>query len=89
MKTNKYKTVEGILFIEAELPPKSEKIMSSNKGANATREFKKAIIKSTFDEEKFPIDSIWMMSDVPPQKVSFFGEEILIIQEKDLYARID
>lgn len=62
---------------------------SSSSSADSPRIFKKAIIRNTFDEEKYPVDSVWMMGESPGMKINFFGEKIIEIQEKDLHARID
>lgn len=62
------------------------KISSSSQ--NSPREFKKAKIKKTFNNKKFPIDSVWMMGESPGIKVNFFGKKIIIIQKRDLYERI-
>lgn len=95
--TNKYKTVEGWFFVEIEKPTQPQldsyykvngEVRSSN-SAGTPVEFKKAIIKHTCDEARFPIDSVWMMGEAPGIKINFFGEKITAIQEKDLYARID
>lgn len=96
--TNKYKTVDGWFFVEIEKPTQAQldsyykttgEVRSSTKSAGSPVEFKKAIIKHTCDESKYPIDSVWMMGEVPGIKINFFGEKITAIQEKDLYARID
>lgn len=94
---SKYKTREGILFVEI-VKPTSEQVNSyySNTGEFKTsgnsddnpRVFKKAIIKHTFCEDKFPLDSEWIMGEVPGMKINFFGEKLILLQEKDLYARI-
>lgn len=86
---SKYTTVEGVFFVKIEKAPKTEDIQSSSNTASALKTFKKAIIKHTFDEEKFPIDSEWIMGEAPGMNIIFFGEEITVIQEKDLYARIN
>jgi len=50
--------------------------------------FKKAIIKETFNEKKYPVNSEWMMGESPGIKGMFFGEPVILIQEKDLYKRL-
>lgn len=62
------------------------KLVSSDK--NSIILFQKAFIKETFDEQKYPVGSTWMMGESPGMKGCFFGEPILLIQEKDLYKRI-
>lgn len=94
---NKYKTQDGIFFVEIQ-QASQEKINSyyttnnelktSGNSDNNPRIFKKAIIKHTFCEEKYPIDSVWMMGEVPGMKINFYGEKLILIQEKDLYAKI-
>lgn len=62
------------------------KLVSSNQKSVVV--FKKAIIKETFDEARFPVDSEWMMGESPGIKGAFFGEPVHLIQEKDLFKRI-
>jgi hypothetical protein len=93
----KYKTEEGKLFVEI-IPPTQEEVnnyyrssgefkSTGNSDANQ-REFKTAKIKHTFDEVKYPIDSIWIMGESPGMKVNYRGEKIIIISKNDLYARV-
>lgn len=98
MSLSKYTTVDSMFFVEI-VKPTPEQVKSfyakntgeikSSDSANAPKEFKKAIIKHTCNEEKYPIDSVWMMGESPGIKINFFGDLITAIQEKDLYARID
>ncbi len=92
----KYTPEEGLLFIKVISPTEKEKssyhkgkIKISGTSQNSAREFNKAIIKHTYDENKYPVDSVWMMGEAPPMEVNFFGEHIEIIQVKNLYARIE
>ncbi|MFT6125889.1 MAG: hypothetical protein ACJAVA_000331 [Flavobacteriaceae bacterium] len=94
---NRYKTQEGLFFVEIVKPTKDqiESYYSNNNEFKSTgssednpRVFKKAIIKNTFCVEKYPVDSEWMMGEVPGMKINFFGEKLIMIQEKDVYARI-
>lgn len=86
---SKYTTVEGKLFVDIEEAPKVGGITSSNSSVTGVVKFKKAIIKHTFDEEKYPIDSQWIMGEAPGMKGTFFGEELVVIEERNLYARIN
>lgn len=95
---NKYKTEEGIFFVDIEEASESQiknyysnsgEMKSSSTSASTPRVFKKATILHTFDEEKYPIDSVWIMGESPGMKINFFGEKIMLIKQKDLYARID
>lgn len=97
MSTTKYKMQEGIFIVDIEKPTEKDikkyydttgEIRSSSKSASSPREYQKATILHTFDEEKYPIDSIWMMNDVPGSVINFFGERLIEIQERDLHARI-
>ena len=89
---NNYKPKEGVLFVDIIEPKKKETdnghFKSTGNSDNNPRIFKKAIIKATFSEEKYPVDSAWMMGESPGIKVDFFGEYIIIVQEKDLYAQV-
>jgi len=98
LKNTKIKqTKEGWFSVEIETPSADVldryysngdlKVPSSSK--ESPRVFKKAKIKHTFDEVKFPTGSVWMMGESPGMKINFFGEKLIMIQEKDLYARLD
>lgn len=63
-------------------------IKISSSSQNSPREFKKAKILSTYNEKKYPVGSVWMMGESPGLKINFFGDKIIMIQKKDLYARI-
>ena len=66
-----------------------EEITKSSSSKDKPRVFKKAIIQETSDEKEFPKNSIWMMGETPGLLINFFGEKVIMVQEKDLYARID
>jgi hypothetical protein len=98
MSSVKYTTEEGIFYVDIVKPSQKEidsyykntgEIQSSSSSADTPRTFQKAVIKSTWNEDLYPIDSIWMMGESPGMSVNFFGEKITMIQQKDLYARID
>lgn len=98
MNSKNFKTVEGIFFVDIEKPTEKQigsyyantgEIKSSSSNANTPRIFKKATILNTFDEKKYPVGSVWMMGESPGMKINFFGNKVMAIQEKDLYARID
>lgn len=90
-------TVEGLLFVDIQAPTQEEidsyyssaGEIKSTSDKNAPRIFKKATILHTWDEEKFPKESVWMMGESPGMTINFFGKKFTAIQEKDLYARID
>lgn len=93
-----YKTVNSWFFVDIEKPSQTQidsyysntgEIKSSGSSAGAPVIFKRATIKHTFDEEQFPVGSVWMMGESPGITINFFGEKLTAIQEKDLYARID
>ena len=86
---SKYTTVPGLFYVEIEDAPKSDAITSSRNTASAEKKLKKVTILHTFDDEKYPVGSVWMMGEVPGMKLNFFGEKFIAIQEKDLYARIN
>lgn len=95
---NKYTTEEGRFFVDIEKASQEEldkyysstgEIKPSSSSKSSLREFKKAIIKSTFDEINYPVGSIWIMGESPGIGINFFGEKITVIQQKDLYARIN
>lgn len=98
MSLNKYTPIEGWFFVDIERPSQAQldsyysntgEIKSSGSSAGAPVPFKKATINSTYDENRFPIGSTWMMGQSPGIVINFFGEKIIAIQEKDLYARLD
>ena len=98
MSSNSYKTRDGLFFVDIEKPTKeltdkyyldTGEIRSSTPTASTPKEFQKATISHTFDEDKYPTGSVWMMGETPGMKINFFGESFIAIQEKDLYARID
>lgn len=62
---------------------------SSSANSSGPRSFQKAKIINTFDKEKYPMDSEWMIGETPGQIINFFGEKITLIQQKDLYERIE
>lgn len=89
---------EGWFTVEIIQPNKEElksyyintgEIETSSQSESSPRIFKKAIILSTFDEDKYPLNSVWMMGESPGIKVNFFGKKIILIKESDLYERID
>lgn len=87
---------EGWLKVEIESPTKEvvESYYEINKklkikGDNPPRVFKKAKILGTFDSLKYPVNSVWMMGESEGIEINFFGESIRLIQEKDIYERID
>lgn len=95
---SKYTTAEGIFYVSIEEPTKKQvksyydktgEIESSGTNSNAPKTFKKATILHTFDEKKYPINSLWMMGESPGLIINFFGDKLIMIQEKDLYARIN
>lgn len=91
------KTIEPFLSVEIIKPTQEDldayykntgEIKISGTSQNAPREFKKAKVISTYNDKKYPIDSVWMMGESPGMKINFFGDKIIMIQKKDLYARI-
>jgi len=96
MSMNKYKMQEGRFLVEIEKPTKEQvesywlanNEFKSMDASNDPKVFKKATIKHTFSEEKYPIDSVWMMGESPGIIINFFGEKLTMIQEKDLHAQI-
>ena len=93
-----YKMEEGKLSVEIIKPSQKEiksyytntgEIETSSQSESSPRVFKKAIILSTFDSINYPVNSSWIMGESPGMKVNFFGEKLVLIQQKDLYARID
>lgn len=98
MSTNNHIPVEGLLYVDIIKPTEKEiqsyykstgEIKSSSSSVTSARVCQKAIIKNTFDQKKYPVGSTWMVGDTPPNKLNFFGEQILTIEERNLYARID
>ncbi len=61
---------------------------SSSANSSGPRSFQKALVLNSFDLEKYPKDSEWMIGDAPGQEVNFFGERITIITDLNLYERI-
>lgn len=94
---NLSKTLKPFFSVEV-IKPTAEELKSyyedtgeiklSSSAQNSPREFKKAKILSTYNEKKYPVGSIWMMGESPGLKINFFGDKIIMIQKKDLYARI-
>ena len=94
-----YKTEEPNLFVDIISPTQEDingyykdngEIRSSSAASSSKpREFKRAIIKSTFDEERYPVGTEWIMGESPGITANFFGEKVIIIKTKDLYARIE
>lgn len=91
------KTEEGILFVELTKPtPKhldqyyknTGKIKVSENSSSSPRQYQKAKILFTFDEEKYPVGSVWVVGETPGITISFFGEELTEIRQMDLRARI-
>ena len=91
-------TAKPFLFVEITKPTQEEldlyykdssEIKFTGSSQNAPREFKKATVVSTYNNKKYPIDSVWMMGESPGMKINFFGDKITMIQKKDLYARIN
>ena len=66
-----------------------EEITKSSSSKDKPRIFKKAIIQQTSNQTEFPKDSVWMMGETPGMLINFFGEKVIMVQEKDLYARIN
>lgn len=98
MSQTKYTPTEGLFYVDIEHPSQEEingfyiktsELKLSGTSNNAPRIFKKAIIKHTCDQKHYPVGSVWMMGEVPGMVVNFFGEKIIIVQQKDLYARIN
>lgn len=98
MNSNKYTPIEGWFFVDIEKASQAQldsyysntgEIKSSGSSAGAPVEFKKATINFTCNEEEYPVGSVWMMGQSPGITINFFGEKLVAIQEKDLYARID
>lgn len=68
---------------------KNNELKSSDSASNSSpRVFKQATIKQTFDEVKYPLESTWMMGESNGVTINFFGDKLVMIQTKDLYARI-
>lgn len=89
------KTEEPWLFVEIEKLDQLEvdSYYEKNKefkntGATAPYIFRVAVIKNTFDEEKYPVGSKWMIGDAPAMKVNFLGEKITMIKQLNLYGKI-
>lgn len=95
---SKYTTAEGLFYVEIQAPTREEirkyyentgEIEVSANSDNSPRIFKKATVVHTCDEEKYPVGSLWMMGESPGLTINFFGEKLVMIQEKDMYARIN
>ena len=95
---SKYKTVEGIFYVDIVSPSNEEKesyftkngeIKSSSNTASTPRAMQKATILHTCNETTFPIGSTWMIGETPGLTINFFGEKLTMIQLKDIYARIN
>ena len=98
MSLNKYTTEDSLFFVDIIEPSTEEvnnyysntgEIKSSGSSKNNPKIFKKAIIKFTCDAYNYPIDSEWIMGESPGTTINFFGEKLILIQQKDLYARIN
>lgn len=92
------KTIEPFLSVEITKPTQKEldayykntgEIKISNSSQNSPREFKKARVISTYNKKKYPIGSVWMMGESPGMKINFFGDQVVMIQDKDLYAQVE
>ena len=91
----KYKTDGNWLFVEI-TENTQEEINQYYKnsgefkstGNSKPREFKTALILSTFDDEKYPVGTRWIMGESPGIKVSYRGDKITMITKSDIYARI-
>lgn len=96
--TNTIKHTKGSwLFVTIEAPSKevvneyyetTGEMPSKSGSANSPREFKKATIEHTFNQLEYPKGSVWMMGESPGMKINYFGQKIIAIQEKDIYARV-
>lgn len=91
-------TTDTWLFVEIEKPSQEQidsyykntgELKSTTETAESPRIYKIATIKNTFDNVQYPVGSVWMMGDTPGIKVNFFGQQILKIQDRNLYARLD
>lgn len=58
------------------------------KSDSAPAQYQKAIILNSFDLEKYPIDSEWMISETKGIKANFFGEPKILIKWGDLRERL-
>ncbi len=87
-----FNTLEPWLHIELEKPTKEQEdsfYEGKIRGSKQASVFRKAIITKTFSEAKFPLNSVWMIGDSDPMEVNFFGERILLVQEMQLYDRVE
>lgn len=98
MSLNRFKTKEPWLYVSITAPTTQEvdsyykktgEIKVSDSSPDAPRVFKNATILHTFDEENYPVDSEWMMGEVPGMKINYFGDKYVAIQSKDLYAKVE
>ena len=92
MSLNNLKSQQPWLYVSIIEPTNQEKESyydSENelRSSDTPRIFKKATILHTFDDDKYPKGSEWMMGESPGMKVNYFGKKYTIIQEKDLYKR--
>lgn len=91
MNTNKLIVEEPWLYVDITSPTKEQTEsgeIGSKNSSNAPRIFQKAKILHTFDNDKYPVDSEWMIGDTPPMIVNYFGTTYQLIQRKNLYARL-
>ena len=95
---SKYKTAEGIFYVDIECPSKEEiasyftnndEFQTTSTTAATPRVMQRATILHTCNETTHPIGSIWMMGESPGMTINYFGEKLTMIQLKDIYARID
>lgn len=87
----KFITEEPNLFVEIiEAPKESQKqegYYSASK--DKARICKRAVIKSTYDSDKYPVGSTWMIGEAPPMTLNYFGTIITLIHDTNLIAKID
>lgn len=96
MQMSEFVTEEGWFFVDI-IEPTKEQVkeyykntgeIESSSTNDKPRIFKKAVIRATFDEEKYPIGSEWMIGETLGMKINYMGNKIMLIKQKDLYARI-
>ena len=95
---NSYKTQDGKLFVRITKPTSDEisryyktsgEFKTTGNSEDNPRVCKKATIEHTFCDEQYPVGSEWIMGESPGMKINFFGEKIVMIQDRDIHARIN
>lgn len=90
-------TNEPFLLVEVEKPDskqrqdyeKNRTFYQGNTPEGKVHYGRKATIRQTYDQDKYPIGSVWVISDVPTKKILYKGEVLEFIQSTQLHLQLD